>query len=131
MMRGVILYGPPAAGKDTITAHLHAVDPAYAPATGTPEVGGLTSFEALSLVRALAGCALVGADVVEVTDLTEAAVPPARADDVDAGHEVSSLEAARRYVRNLRRDSELLAPSSTTTTTEPVSTTAPPTTATP
>lgn len=29
MMRGVILYGPPAAGKDTITAHLHAVDPAY------------------------------------------------------------------------------------------------------
>jgi agmatinase len=43
-----------------------AADPAYAPATGTPEVGGLTSFEALSLVRALAGCALVGADVVEV-----------------------------------------------------------------
>ena len=42
------------------------MDPAYAPATGTPEVGGLTSFEALSLVRALAGCALVGADVVEV-----------------------------------------------------------------
>lgn len=45
---------------------IDAVDPAYAPATGTPEVGGLTSFEALSLVRALAGCALVGADVVEV-----------------------------------------------------------------
>jgi agmatinase len=44
-----------------------AVDPAYAPATGTPEVGGLTSFEALSLVRGLRGLDLVGADVVEVS----------------------------------------------------------------
>lgn len=44
-----------------------AVDPAFAPATGTPEVGGLTSYEALALVRALAGHAVVGADVVEVS----------------------------------------------------------------
>ena len=46
---------------------IDAVDPAFAPATGTPEVGGLTSYEALVLVRALAGQALVGADVVEVS----------------------------------------------------------------
>ncbi len=46
---------------------IDAVDPAYAPATGTPEVGGLTSYEALVLVRALTGQALVGADVVEVS----------------------------------------------------------------
>ena len=46
---------------------IDAVDPAYAPATGTPEVGGLTSYEALSLVRALQGLSLVGADVVEVS----------------------------------------------------------------
>jgi agmatinase len=46
---------------------IDAVDPAYAPATGTPEVGGLTSWEALSLVRALGGTTLVGADVVEVS----------------------------------------------------------------
>lgn len=46
---------------------IDAVDPAYAPATGTPEVGGLTSYEALTLVRALAGLTLVGADVVEVS----------------------------------------------------------------
>jgi agmatinase len=45
---------------------IDAVDPAYAPATGTPEVGGLTSWEAVTLVRALAGQTLVGADVVEV-----------------------------------------------------------------
>jgi len=46
---------------------IDAVDPAYAPATGTPEVGGLTSYEALSLVRSLRGLDLVGADVVEVS----------------------------------------------------------------
>jgi agmatinase len=46
---------------------IDAVDPAYAPATGTPEVGGLTSFEALSLVRGLRDLDLVGADVVEVS----------------------------------------------------------------
>ena len=42
------------------------MDPAFAPATGTPEVGGLTSYEALGLVRGLQGLALVGADIVEV-----------------------------------------------------------------
>jgi agmatinase len=46
---------------------IDAVDPAYAPATGTPEVGGLTSYEALTLVRALRRLDLVGADVVEVS----------------------------------------------------------------
>jgi agmatinase len=46
---------------------IDAVDPAFAPATGTPEVGGLTSYEAVTLVRALAGLDLVGADVVEVS----------------------------------------------------------------
>jgi len=46
---------------------IDAVDPAFAPGTGTPEVGGLTSYEALVLVRALAGQQLVGADIVEVS----------------------------------------------------------------
>ncbi len=43
-----------------------AVDPAYAPASSTPEIGGLTSYEALGLVRGLQGLPLVGCDVVEV-----------------------------------------------------------------
>lgn len=42
------------------------VDPAYAPGTGTPEVGGPTSFEALEYVRGLDGLNLVGFDLVEV-----------------------------------------------------------------
>ena len=44
-----------------------AVDPAFAPGTGTPVPGGLTSREALQLVRGLAGARLVGMDVVEVS----------------------------------------------------------------
>jgi agmatinase len=53
-------------GPVYISFDIDAVDPAYAPATGTPEVGGLTSYEALALLRGLAGMNLVGADVVEV-----------------------------------------------------------------
>jgi agmatinase len=48
---------------------IDAVDPAYAPGTGTPEVGGLTAYEAVSLVRALQGLTLIGADVMEVSPL--------------------------------------------------------------
>ncbi|MBI1845528.1 MAG: agmatinase [Candidatus Rokubacteria bacterium] len=54
-------------GPVYISFDIDAVDPAYAPATGTPEVGGLTSYEALALVRGLAGLSIVGADVVEVS----------------------------------------------------------------
>ena len=43
------------------------VDPAYAPGTGTPEVGGPTSGEALAYLRSLAGLKLVAADCVEVS----------------------------------------------------------------
>ena len=42
------------------------IDPAFAPATGTPEVAGLTAREALAFLRALAGIRFVGFDVVEV-----------------------------------------------------------------
>ncbi len=42
------------------------VDPAYAPGTGTPVCGGLSSAEAFALLRGVAGMNLVGADVVEV-----------------------------------------------------------------
>ncbi len=45
---------------------IDVVDPAFAPGTGTPSVGGLTSAEALGLLRGLRGANIVGADVVEV-----------------------------------------------------------------
>jgi len=43
------------------------IDPSYAPGTGTPEIGGPTSFQAQQAVRELAGLNLVGADLVEVS----------------------------------------------------------------
>ena len=43
------------------------VDPVYAPGTGTPEVGGPNSFQALRVVRGLQGLDIVGADLVEVS----------------------------------------------------------------
>ena len=49
-----------------VTFDIDAVDPAFAPGTGTPEVGGLSSFEAQELVRGLAGLKLAACDVVEV-----------------------------------------------------------------
>jgi agmatinase len=49
-----------------VTFDIDAVDPAFAPGTGTPMPGGLSSREALRLVRGLSGLRLVGMDVVEV-----------------------------------------------------------------
>jgi agmatinase len=49
-----------------VTLDIDAVDPAFAPGTGTPEVGGFTSRHILQLVRGLAGLNIVGADLVEV-----------------------------------------------------------------
>lgn len=43
------------------------VDPTFAPGTGTPEVGGPNSFQALQVVRELAGLEIAGADLVEVS----------------------------------------------------------------
>ena len=75
------------------------------------------------------GLLFIEPEVVEETDLTEAAVPPARAEAVEEGHEVASLDDARRYVRNLRRDSELVSPTATTTTSTSTTVTPPPTSA--
>lgn len=49
-----------------LTFDIDGIDPAFAPGTGTPAVGGLTSFEALDLLRALKGLRFIGGDVVEV-----------------------------------------------------------------
>ncbi len=49
-----------------VSIDIDCLDPAHAPGTGTPEAGGMTSRELLEILRGLAGCRLVGADVVEV-----------------------------------------------------------------
>jgi agmatinase len=49
-----------------VSIDIDVLDPAFAPGTGTPEAGGLTSRELLGTLRGLAGIRLVGADIVEV-----------------------------------------------------------------
>ncbi|KIN61252.1 Agmatinase [Sulfitobacter noctilucae] len=50
-----------------ITFDIDSLDPAYAPGTGTPEIGGLTTPQALELIRAFKGLNIVGGDLVEVS----------------------------------------------------------------
>ena len=64
-----------------VTLDIDVVDPAFAPGTGTPQVGGFSSIQILELVRSLRGLKLVGCDLVEVS-------PP-----FDTG-EITSLLAA-------------------------------------
>ncbi|GCE22422.1 agmatinase [Dictyobacter kobayashii] len=53
-------------GPTFLTFDVDFVDPAYTPGTGTPEVGGVTSWEALQLLRGLRGINFVACDIVEV-----------------------------------------------------------------
>ncbi len=69
------------ARKAYLTFDIDCLDPAFAPGTGTPVVGGLTTAQALAILRALGGLDLVGMDVVEVAPI------------YDVG-EVTSLAAA-------------------------------------
>jgi guanidinopropionase len=53
-------------GRTYISFDVDGLDPVYAPGTGTPEIGGITTLEAQQLLRGLRGLNLVGGDVVEV-----------------------------------------------------------------
>ena len=54
-------------GPTYISFDVDGLDPVFAPGTGTPEAGGLTTREALTLLRGLRGLNLIGGDVVEVS----------------------------------------------------------------
>jgi len=53
-------------GPTYISFDVDGLDPVYAPGTGTPEIGGITTLEAQQLLRGLRGLNLIGGDVVEV-----------------------------------------------------------------
>lgn len=77
------------------------LDPAYAPGTGTPVVGGFSTQDALRLIRGLAGLNVIGADVVEVS-------PPYDVGDITAlaaasvAHELLAVIASRYPDRSAR-----------------------------
>ena len=60
-VRAVVTEGPLYLSFDT-----DALDPAFAPGTGTPEFGGLASWQAQAILRRLKGLPFVGMDLVEV-----------------------------------------------------------------
>ncbi|MEM9855381.1 MAG: agmatinase, partial [Pseudomonadota bacterium] len=49
------------------TYDIDSLDPAFAPGTGTPEIGGLTTWQAMEFIRGLRGLSIVGCDLVEVS----------------------------------------------------------------
>lgn len=54
-------------GETYVSYDIDFIDPAFAPGTGTPEIGGPNSFQALEVVRGLKGLNIIGADLVEVS----------------------------------------------------------------
>jgi agmatinase len=75
---------------------IDVLDPAFAPGTGTPEVGGLSTAEALSILRALRGIDLVGADVVEVSPPYDGPGQPTALAAANVAYELLSLRALAR-----------------------------------
>ena len=65
-------------GPVYISFDVDSLDPAFAPGTGTPEVGGLTPREVLAILRGLAGSKVIGADVVEVAPAHDASTVTAQ-----------------------------------------------------
>ncbi len=61
MARGVVGFG-----ATSVSFEVEGIYRVYAPGTGTPEIGGLTTIEAQTLLRGLRGLDLIGGDVVEV-----------------------------------------------------------------
>ncbi len=54
-------------GETYVSFDIDMLDPVYAPGTGTPEIGGFTTFQAQQMLRELRGINIIGADVVEVS----------------------------------------------------------------
>ncbi|WP_439615686.1 agmatinase [Shinella sp.] len=66
-------------GPTYLSFDVDSLDPSFAPGTGTPEIGGLTTREVLELIRGLKGVNLVGGDVVEVAPQYDATTNTAQA----------------------------------------------------
>ena len=81
--------------KTYVSFDVDFVDPAFAPGTGTPEIGGFTSREAQEFVRGLVGLDIIGCDVVEVYPAYDPAGITALL-AANVAHEFLSLIALRR-----------------------------------
>lgn len=78
-----------------LTVDIDVLDPAFAPGTGTPVAGGLSTAQLLAILRALHGLAIVGSDVVEVAPAYDHAEITALAGATVAFEQVCRLAAAK------------------------------------
>src|SRR5207302_9842396 len=69
------------------------LDPAFAPGTGTPEVAGFSTAEALAFLRALRGIRLAGGDVVEVSPAYDGPGQPTALAGANVAYELLALRA--------------------------------------
>ena len=85
----------PGTGRCTCRSTSTSIDPAFAPATGTPEVAGLLPHEALAFLRALAGLSFVGFDVVEVAPVYDGPGQQTALLAASIAYELLALRASR------------------------------------
>jgi agmatinase len=78
-----------------VSVDIDVLDPAFAPGTGTPEAGGLTSRELLAILRSFSGLDVVGADLVEVAPVYDHAEITGIAASHVAYELLSAMGAAR------------------------------------
>jgi agmatinase len=93
---GELVLGRTAGKPVFLSFDVDFLDPAFAPGTGTPEVGGFTTAEALALLRRLRGIALAGCDVVEVSPPYDGPGQVTALAAANVAYELLSLHAARR-----------------------------------
>ena len=86
-------------GPAFLSFDIDVIDPAFAPATGTPEVAGLLPHEALVLLRSLAGMRFVGCDVVEVAPVYDGPAQTTAMLAANIAYELLALNAVARGVR--------------------------------
>lgn len=82
-------------GAVYVSFDIDVLDPAFAPGTGTPEIGGLASWQAQAIIRHLRGLQFIGMDVVEVCPAYDVAEITALAGATMAWEYLCLLDAAK------------------------------------
>jgi agmatinase len=90
-------------GPAYLSFDIDVLDPSVAPGTGTPEIGGLFAQEAVAFLRALAGTAFVGFDIVEVSPQFDGPGQVTALAAASVGYEMLALTAVARRGRKPRR----------------------------
>ena len=83
-------------GPAYLSFDIDALDPAFAPGTGTPEIAGLLPHEAVAFLRALAGIPFVGYDIVEVSPQFDGPGQVTALNAASIGYELLALTAIAR-----------------------------------